>query len=88
MLTKKHPDPKPQAPEAPKAPQPTDIVASIMVSIETRRDGTMRIELTGGGDASTLPKGDFKSRRLFLRDYTRALEQLNGYVFKGAIRSL
>ncbi len=80
--------PQPAADPKPPTPQPTDVVRSMLIEIEERGDGQMRCTITGGLDSSTVPAGEFKPRRTFLRDFTRLQQQLRDFVFKGAINSL
>ncbi len=68
---------------------PTDVVDSMLIAIEKRRDGQWRCEVVSGSlESSSLPKSGFKPRRLFLREYHRMLEQLQGLIFRGAIRNM
>jgi hypothetical protein len=68
---------------------PTDVVQSMLIAMEIRRDGLMRCEVVSGStDSSSLPKSEFKARRLFLREFHRALEQAKGFVFRGSINNM
>jgi hypothetical protein len=76
------------APAQSKTPQPTDVVESMHFVIERRRDGRWRCEIVGAVDSASVPKAGFKERRLFLREFHRAYEQMKDFVFRGGVRSL
>ncbi len=78
---------KPEPTENPEPiGKPSDVVQSMLIAIEQRSDGMWRCEVVSGCvDSSSLPKSEFKPRRLFLREYHRMLEQVRGVIFKGAI---
>lgn len=68
---------------------PTDVVESMLIALEKRRDGLWRCEVVSGSlESSSLPKSEFKKRSHFLREFHRMLEQARGFVFKGAINNM